>query len=80
MPKFNIEEKESVQVAKATFDKESDYKAVILTADKTKKVRLLHKIQADKLIESKRATESKEISLVERDVEHLTETPVKKSK
>lgn len=80
MPKFNIEEKESEKVAKATFHKEDDYKVVILSNDKFKKPRMLHKIQADKLIELKRATLVKDSSLVDRDVEHLTETPVKVAK
>lgn len=80
MGKFNIEKKESKQIAKATFDKESDYKVVYLNSDESKKPRLLHKIHADNLIGLKKATEVKDATLGNRDTEHLTETPVKKVK
>lgn len=78
MPKFDIKPKESEQVAKATFHKESDYKVVTLNADASKTKHLLHVIQADELIANKQATEVKGESLESRDIEHLTETPVKK--
>jgi len=80
MPKFDIKEVESEVVQKATFHKESDYKVVYLNNDVTKKPRLLHVIQADRLIKNKKATEVKDGKLEERDVEHLTETAVKKEK
>jgi hypothetical protein len=80
MPVYNIEPKKSVEVARATFHKESDYKVVTLNSDKTKKQRLLHVIQADRLIKNKKATEVKNANLEGRDVEHLTETPVRKGK
>lgn len=80
MPKFDIKPTESEVVAKATFHKEKDYKVVYLNNDVTKKPRLLHVIQANRLIANKKATEVKDSSLEERDVEHLTETAVKKEK
>lgn len=48
MPVFNIAESEKKEVAKATFHKQSDYKAVKLTG--SEETVLLHKIHADKLI------------------------------
>lgn len=80
MPQFDIKQEESKVVGKATFHKESDYKVVVLIGDKTKKERLLHIVQANRLIENKKATEVKGKSLEQRDAEHLTETPVKKGK
>jgi len=76
MPKFDIKQKESIEVAKATFDKKEDYKVVTLTNDPLKKERLLHKIQADRLIANKKATEVKGSKLDEREVEAVI-TPEK---
>ena len=78
MPKFDIKQEESKEIAKATFHKESDYKVVTLNADKSAKQHVLHVIQADELIKNKQATEVKDAKLESRDIEHLTETPVKK--
>lgn len=78
MPKFDLKGQDSKEIARATFDKESDYKVVTLNNDPTKKLRILHKIQADRLIEKKKATLVKDAGFEQRDVEHLTETPVKK--
>lgn len=80
MPKFKLQQTESKEVARATFDKESDYKVVKLKSDPTGKPRILHKIQADRLIANKKAELVKDASLELGDVEHLTETKVKKDK
>lgn len=52
MSKYSIKKKEQKEVAIATFHNENDYKVVKLLNGKTT---ILHKIQADKLIELKRA-------------------------
>jgi hypothetical protein len=81
MPKFEIAEKdpkEALKTAvKATFEKREDYKTVVLVGDKLNKPRMLHKIQADKLIGLKRATEVKEAKLSQREEETVV-TVVKK--
>lgn len=74
MPLFDIKQKESQEIAKATFDKKDDYKVVTLNNDPTKKERLLHKIQADRLIAKKKATEVKGAKLEEREVETVVTT------
>lgn len=74
MPIFDIKQKESQEVAKATFDKKEDYKVVYLNSDPTKKERLLHKIQAERLIANKKATEVKTAKLEEREVETVVTT------
>jgi len=74
MPVFDIKQKESQEVAKATFDKKDDYKVVYLNSDASKKPRLLHKIQAERLIKNKKATEVKEAKLEEREVETVVTT------
>lgn len=69
MPVFDIKQKESKVVEKATFEKREDYKVVTLNSDPQKKERLLHKIQADRLIANKKATEVKGSKLETREVE-----------
>lgn len=76
MPIFDIKQKESETVARATFDKKEDYKVVILKSDAQKKPRLLHKLQADRLIANKKAEEVKGAKLEEREVETVV-TPEK---
>lgn len=79
MPIFEIKEQESQEVAKATFDKETDYKVVYLNNDPTKKPRLLHKIQADRMIANKKATLVKDADLDKREIETVV-TVEKKGK
>lgn len=79
MPKFDITQKESKEIAKATFDKKEDYMVVTLNSDATKKPRLLHKIQAERLIANKKATAVKDANLEERDTEAVV-TVEKKTK
>lgn len=74
MPIFDIKEAESKEVAKATFDKKDDYKVVYLNSDVTKKPRLLHVIQANRLIKNKKATEVKDAKLETREVETVVTT------
>lgn len=69
MPQFDIKQEESKEIAKATFDKKEDYKVVTLNNDPTKTKRLLHVIQADRLIANKKATEVKGSKLETREVE-----------
>jgi len=76
MPVFDIKQKESEEVAKATFDKKEDYKVVFLTNDPQKKPRLLHVIQADRLIKNKKAEAIKDAKLELREVETVV-TPIK---
>jgi hypothetical protein len=76
MPGFDIKQKEPKEIAKATFEKKEDYKVVILNSDVQKKERLLHVIQADRLIANKKATEVKDAKLDTREVETVA-TPVK---
>jgi len=74
MPIFDIKEAESKEVAKATFDKKDDYKVVFLNSDVTKKPRLLHVLQANRLIKNKKATEVKDAKLETREVETVVTT------
>lgn len=74
MPIFDIKEAESKEVAKATFDKKEDYKVVFLNSDATKKPRLLHVLQANRLIKNKKATEVKDAKLETREVETVVTT------
>lgn len=76
MPVFDIKQKQSEVVEKATFDKAEDFKVVYLNSDATKKPRLLHKLQADRLIKNKKATEVKDAKLEQREVETVV-TPIK---
>ena len=80
MPKFETKQEKSVEVAKATFEKASDYKVVTLVKDPQKKQRVLHKIQAERLIKAKKAVEVKDVDLTEREVETVVtvEKKVKK--
>jgi hypothetical protein len=71
MPIFDIKQEESKEIAKATFDKKEDYKVVYLNSDPAKKPRLLHKLQANRLIASKKATEVKDAKLEPREVETI---------
>ena len=76
MPIFDIKQGESKAVAKATFEKKEDYKVVYLNSDATKKPRLLHVLQADRLIKNKKANEVKDAKLEQREVETVvTEEP-----
>lgn len=79
MPAFDIKQPESKEIAKATFDKKEDYKVVYLNSDVQKKPRLLHVLQADRLIKNKKATEVKEVKLETREAETVV-TPVRKEK
>lgn len=69
MPVFDIKQEESKEIAKATFDKKEDYKVVTLNSDVTGKHRLLHVIQANRLIANKKAVEVKAAKLDTREVE-----------
>lgn len=75
MPVFNIAENESREVAKATFHKASDYKAVILKGELNPV--LLHKIHADKLIAKKQAELAKDVK-VDEDEPSMTTTKLDK--
>ncbi len=72
MPVFDIKQKESKEVEKATFGKREDYKVITLNSDPQKKERLLHKIQADRLIANKKAVEVKGSKLETREVETVS--------
>lgn len=74
MPIFDIKQAKSAEIAKATFDKKEDYKVVYLNNDASKKERLLHVIQADRLIANKKATEVKTAKLETREVETVVTT------
>ena len=86
MPKFDIKQKDSVEVAKATFDKKEDFMVVrLLTKSKDDKGKetmvegsdkLLHVIQAKRLISKGKAVEVKGSKLEEREVEAVV-TPEK---
>lgn len=76
MGNFSITEKERNVVGIATFNKASDYKAVVLFGDAPKTV-LLHKIQADKLIALKRAKLDEKVKIKEK-TPHVTVTPINK--
>lgn len=76
MPQFDIKAKESKEVAKATFNKASDYKVVTLNSDPRGTPRLLHKIQADRLIAKGKASLVKDAKLETREVETVV-TPEK---
>lgn len=65
MPAFNIAEKKSKEVQKATFHKASDYKAVVLKGE-TNPV-LLHKIHADNLIKKEMAVAAKDAQVDEEE-------------
>lgn len=69
MPVFDIKQEESKEVAKATFEKKEDYKVVVLVKDPQKKERLLHVIQADRLIKNGKAEAVKGKKLETREVE-----------
>ena len=78
MPQFEVKESDKVGVDTATFHKESDYKTVTLTNDTLQKPRLLHVIQADKLIEQKLAKEVKGAKVEKREIETVvTDAPKK---
>jgi hypothetical protein len=64
MPQFEIKEQESVEVAKITFHKESDYKAIEMNG----KIYLEHKVLADKLI-AKKLAKKVDAKLETREVE-----------
>lgn len=77
MPVYDIKQGESKEIAKATFDKKEDYKVVFLNSDATKKPRLLHSLQADRLIKNGRATLVKDAKLELREVETVVTTEKK---
>lgn len=76
MPVFDIKQKESKEINKATFGKKEDYKVVVLNNDPMKTERVLHVIQADRLIANKKATEVKNAKLETREV-LTTVVPIK---
>lgn len=85
MPVFKIKPSESVEIGKATFDKESDYKTVVLltsskNGDETvvseSTPRLLHKVLADNLIAKGRAKEAKKQTVEKKD-DNMVSTKVK---
>lgn len=76
MPVFNVKEKESKEVAKATFGKKEDYKVVTLNKDPMKRERVLHVLQADRLIKNGKAAEVKGAKLETREV-LTTVVPIK---
>lgn len=76
MPIFESKKQETKEVARATFHKKEDYKVVTLNNDPTKRERVLHVLQADRLIANKKATEVKGAKLQEREIEQVI-TPVK---
>ena len=76
MPQFQVKQKDSKEVAKATFHKKEDYRVVTLNNDPMKRERVLHVMQADRLIANKKATEVKTAKLDEREIEQVI-TPVK---
>lgn len=73
MPQFEIKEAKSVEIAKITFHKENDYKAIELNG----KVYLEHVVLADRLIKKGSAKEAKSVKLEARETESVA-TPVKK--
>jgi hypothetical protein len=77
MPQFDIKQDESKEIAKATFEKKDDYKVVTLKSDPQKKERLLHIIQADRLIKNGKAELVKGKKLETREVETVV-TEIKK--
>lgn len=77
MPIFDIKQESSKEVAKATFEKKEDYKVVTLNSDPQKKERLLHVIQADRLIKNGKAELVKGKKLEAREVETVV-TEIKK--
>ena len=68
MPQFEVASPEKEGVGTATFHKESDYKVVKLKSDKTGKERILHKIQADALIDKGLAEIVKSAKLQKREI------------
>jgi len=62
MPRFSIDKKEKESLEIVSFNKASDYKVVKM---KNGDVKMLHKIQADKLISSKKAEAVKEAKVKE---------------
>lgn len=74
MPIFDIKQKESEQIAKATFDKKDDYMVISLVNDPLKKPRLVHKIQGERMIGNKKAVAVKDAKLQEREVETIVTT------
>lgn len=79
MPIYDIKQEESKEVAKATFEKKEDYMVVTLNSDVTGKHRLLHVIQAKRLIANKKATAVKDAKLDVRETETVV-TPAPKNK
>lgn len=77
MPQFDIKQEDSKEIAKATFEKKEDYKVVTLNNDPRGKERLLHVIQADRLIKNGKATAVKGKKLETREVETVV-TEIKK--
>ncbi len=77
MPIFDIKQEDSKEVAKATFEKKEDYKVVTLNNDPQKKERLLHVIQADRLIKNGKAEVVKGKKLEAREDETVV-TEIKK--
>lgn len=70
MPKFEIKQEESKEVARATFDKKEDYIVIKMNNDPLELNHLVHKIHGKALIAKKVATEVKDAKLEEREVEN----------
>lgn len=73
MSNFSIKEEEAKIVGTATFDKVSDYKAVVLNGN----AYLLHKVHADKLISKGLAKLVKDVKIKEKTPE-MTSTVIEK--
>ena len=74
MPKFSIKKKDSKEVRKVTFNKESDYKTVKMKSSGN--VVLVHHVQADTLVKKGLATIEKNIE-VDESIPTRTVKPVK---
>jgi hypothetical protein len=74
MPKFSIEKKESKGVKKATFTKETDYKAIKMKASGN--IKLVHTFQAEALVKKGLATYEKNVEVAE-SIPTRTVKPVK---
>lgn len=73
MPKVSLKKKDSKKVGVATFEKD-DFMAVKLKSGKTS---VVHKLQGEKLIKDKKATEVKDVELEERR-SNISKVEVKK--
>lgn len=76
MPQFEIHEAESTVVARATFNKATDFVAVTVNGDL--RPTLLHKIHAERLIAKKLAVKAKDVELIEKEPERTVAKQPKK--